>query len=424
MEQEYKLPLSTAILINLNIMLGAGIFINTVTLAKIAGGLSPLSYITVGILMLPIIMSMAKLVELFPCGSFYIYGKEIKPIIGFLSGWGYFTGKLASSAITIHFSSLLITSTIPILFSLKPIYLDAAIITTFAILNTLKMKASSKIQMCFIALKSIPIIFIILIGLLYFSGENFASNNLIWKGLPLSLPFVVYAFTGFEASCSLSKHIENSEVNGPKAILYSFALAVSIAALYQFNFFAAVGSQLIKAGSYVEAFPIFLSNIFNFSSSISSKIQALPQLAIAASALGGAYGVFFSNHWNLYELANHKFTFFASYLTKFNKHKIPFLCVITEAIITFSYICLFSGSNIVLQQIGAFGCLLTYSFSVLALFKITRSPISILGLLSSMSLITFSLISFSKNALNGIIVFSFIILAGLIMFKIRQNKLK
>ena len=35
--QEYKLSLPTAILININIMLGAGIFINTATLSHRAG---------------------------------------------------------------------------------------------------------------------------------------------------------------------------------------------------------------------------------------------------------------------------------------------------------------------------------------------------------------------------------------------------
>jgi amino acid transporter len=424
MEKDYKLSLSTAILINLNIMLSAGIFLNTITLAKLSGSLGPLSYLIVGTLMLPIILSMAKLVEMYPTGSFYSYGaKQITPAVGFLSSWCYFTGKLASSAIMIHFATLLIKLSIPSLAVINNLYIDVTIITTFAILNTLKMQASSTIQHSFMILKSIPIIFIILVGILFLSGDNLSNTYVFWQGIPISLPFVIYAFAGFEASCSLSQHIENPKENGPKAILYSFSMAVLIAILYQFSFFSAVGSKLLLAGNYFTAFPIFFNNIFG-PESIMSKFKALPQLAIAASSLGGAYGIFFSNHWNLYEVAMHNFTFFSDSLTRFNKHKIPFLCIITEAVICISYIILFSGSNIILQQIAALGCMLTYFISTIATFKAQGSLISGLGLLSSFLLLIAAIFSSTQTALTGIVAFCIIIMAGLIMYMVQRNRAK
>ena len=85
MAQEEKLSLSAAILINLNIMLGAGIFINTVKLSKWAGALGCLMYPLIGLLMLPLIVSIAKLVNIYPDAGFYGYGaRAIHPFVDFL----------------------------------------------------------------------------------------------------------------------------------------------------------------------------------------------------------------------------------------------------------------------------------------------------------------------------------------------------
>jgi len=95
----HKLSLLAAIFININIMLGTGFFINTVVLTKEAGSLSSSVYLVVALLILPLIMSMAKLLEYSPeSGTFYDFGKYISPYFGFLSSWSYFTAKLCSSA--------------------------------------------------------------------------------------------------------------------------------------------------------------------------------------------------------------------------------------------------------------------------------------------------------------------------------------
>ena len=89
-KDEFKLSLLSAIFINVNIMLGAGIFINTSTLAQKTGLLGAGMYLLVGLLMLPLILSIAHLLRLHPAGGFYIFAKkEISPFMGFFSGWSY-----------------------------------------------------------------------------------------------------------------------------------------------------------------------------------------------------------------------------------------------------------------------------------------------------------------------------------------------
>ena len=58
--QPAKISLFAAIIINVNIIIGSGVFINTTELAKRAGLLGGLSYGIVGILLFPLILSFVK----------------------------------------------------------------------------------------------------------------------------------------------------------------------------------------------------------------------------------------------------------------------------------------------------------------------------------------------------------------------------
>lgn len=114
MATETKLSLPTAVLISLNIMMGGGIFINTVELAKRAGALSGFMYPLIGLLIAPLMLTIAALIKLHPAGGFYIFGqKEINPFVGYLSTWSYFIAKLASASLMIYVAVSLVTQISP-----------------------------------------------------------------------------------------------------------------------------------------------------------------------------------------------------------------------------------------------------------------------------------------------------------------------
>ena len=66
-----ELSLFAAIIINLNIIIGSGVFINTAELAKRAGIFGALCYAVVGVLLFPLILSFVRLLQLYPGGGFY-----------------------------------------------------------------------------------------------------------------------------------------------------------------------------------------------------------------------------------------------------------------------------------------------------------------------------------------------------------------
>jgi len=109
-----KLSLWAALFININIMFGTGIFINTVTLAKLTGFLGFFSYSIVALLLLPLIIAIAALLKRYPSGGFYTYAaRDINITAGFLSAWAYFIGKIASAALLIHFFIIMLQTIIP-----------------------------------------------------------------------------------------------------------------------------------------------------------------------------------------------------------------------------------------------------------------------------------------------------------------------
>lgn len=424
----HKLSLPAAILININIMMGAGIFINTVELGKRAGFLGGFIYLLVGTLMLPLVYSIAKLVNLYPDGGFYTFGKQaLNSFVGFISTWSYFTGKLASATLMIHASLLLTQKIIPSLNAIPIIFLDLLILSIFIWLNMLNIKTGSRIQAIFMGLKLIPIFFAIGAGLYFITGATITAADLHWYGIGSALPLVLYASTGFEATCSLSSNIENAQRNGPRAIFISYSIALLLACIYQLLFYTSLGSQLASLSSYLDAFPALNALLFPARQFIAQRLTVIMHLAIASSALGGAYGIIFSNNWNLYTLAQNHHTFKEKLLTVLNKHHIPVACVLVEGFICLIYLMVTGGHAVPLQQVSALGCVIAYTLSVLSLWYVSgRTYINVqrwiptLGLLNCVILITACIRNFFISGIAPLLTFGTLLIIGIIMFKMQQ----
>lgn len=431
-----KLSLKQAILININIMMGTGIFINTVPLAHNAGMLGALAYSIIGILVLPLILSIARLVNRHPDGGFYIFGKEeLGTFVGFISSWSYFTCKLASATLMIHVATQLIQTIIPAIAIVGPFNLDIFIISLFIFLNTRNLQTGRAIQSVFMILKLIPLLFVILVGIFFISGAHITSGHMLWTGIPFTIPLVLYAATGFEAIVSLSNKIINPRINAPKAILISYVVALGLATLYQAIFYGILGVGLAKlsalsAQPLLRAFPLLLLHITSYTQQNIYYLQSIFHLAIAASALGGAYGILYSNNWNLYILASHNHTFAPRLLTRLNNHSIPVACVIIEGLLCFLYLYISYGNQVALQLTTAFGVTLVYTISVIALLaaRLRENPtlytllLPIFGLGSCGLLMAFCIRSFLIANLSSLLLFVSILIFGTLMFAYTYNK--
>lgn len=374
MSTERKLSLPAAILININIMLGAGVFINTVELAQRTGLLSGFLYPIMGLLIVPLILVIAKLLQLHPAGGFYTFGEqEMNPFAGFISTWSYFIAKLASAMLMIHVAASLIMQIFPALASIGSVYVfDVLILSFFIFLNTQNLRTGSRIQMGFLFFKLIPVLFVIAAGILFFAPSFVTTLPIIWTGAPSSIPLVLYAAMGFEAICALSSNIQDSQRNGPKSIFIAVSVVLGLVFLFQLLFYCTLGTSLAAQPNYLGAFPTLLHYLMPGKTILIHQLTAFFHLAIAISALGGCYGILYSNNWNLYILAQNKHVFFDTVLTKFNKHAIPYLCLFAEWLICIFFLTITAGNQLHLQQTAALGTAFTYLMCVVALLYAYR----------------------------------------------------
>jgi len=373
MSEKRLLSLPMAILVNINIMMGVGIFINTVPLSERNGALGAFLYPLMGLLVLPLIISIAALMHRYPEGGFYQFGKQaLGSWAGFIAAWSYFTGKLASAILMIHVSVSLFQHIFPLLQQCNVYFLDVIVLAIFVSLNMLNIRTGGLIQMGFLGLKLLPVLSIIILGLWYFDSSLISQAPFLWSGMGSSLPLVLYAAMGFEATVSLSSRIADAQRNGPKAIYYSFAVVMAVIFLFQFCFFNLLGQALMHAGSYLQAFPILASTLFAHAS-WSSYFVALMHTAIACSALGGSYGILYSNSWNLYTLAQNKHILGASWFTTLSRWGIPIYCVVTEGIFCLLFLAITAGCAMPLQQVSALSSVIAYVISIIALMRMPAS---------------------------------------------------
>lgn len=150
-------------------------------------------------------------------------------------------------------------------------------------------------------------------------------------------------------------------------------------------------------------------------------------LSIVASALGGAYGIIFSNVWNIYTLAQHNHLFQSERFSLLNRFSIPWLCVLFEGFICLLYLFISRGSQLPLQQIGALGVTIAYTLSALSLIAAYRKNedmngfkklIPYLALGCCILLIGVTINNLIINGISSFVLFSALLSVGIFMYMV------
>lgn len=419
----HSLSLWSAICININIMLGTGLFINTIYLARMAGAWGALSYGLVGLILLPLIITIARLMELHPQGGFYGFGlHEINPWAGFVSAWVYFAGKLASATLMVHVSTTLFRALIPALTMVPHLLLDLLILSLFALLNGGNVRLNAAMQNFFFGIKMVPIVAIIGIAAFFFSITLPSAPITfdLFSSLIGTIPLVLYATIGFESACSLSSRLHNARINGPRAILISYGSLIIIYCLFQAALYSVCGTHLATLGSFAEVFEVVALYI---PPTLQQFFASLLSLCVACSALGGAYGILFANMWNLHALAEHNHVWGSDLFKYMSIHKVPVWCVAAELAICCSYLVICTGTQLPLQQISGLGSVIAYAVSIIAAYYAKQRgalrlswPMLCIAFVNCMMLATLCIMQLMQGGSLALYFFIFLIVCGLGMF--------
>lgn len=418
-----RLSLFAAILININIMIGSGIFINTVLLARMAGLYGAAAYALVGLLILPLMLCFSRLSTLHKGGSLYTYGAALHPYVGFLSTWGFFNTRLASCSVALYVSASMLCTLCPFVPCLSPLIVAISMVALFGLLNSYHVQVGKRIQALFVTGKMIPVVWVFCTAWWLFSGDSLvapSTEQLI--GVVTGIPFVLYAFMGFESSCAINHKIENPEKNAPRAIFIAYIMGVAITMLFQFMLWCSV-PQLASLESYLDVFPALLQQL-GITGSLFTLFKVLLHAGIATSAAGTAFGIMYTNAWNLYELAERGHVCGRSWLRELNVHHIPARVVLVEVMGIMFYLIGGQGNLPLLQQLAACGVTLTYSMSVVSLLMRPGEGrwLPVLGMGSCVLLFGACMRNFVLFGIAPLILLVLIVVVGTGMFFRRQDR--
>ena len=358
------ISLSSAVFVSINIIIGAGLFINPAPLTQIAHGWGFASYLLSGLVLLPLILCIATLATLKPtAGGLYVYAHDfVSPMAGFISGWCYFLGKSTSAAILAYTFCSFIKSLVAPLQAWPTTVLTIIVLFSLSFCNIAGLKIGGKVQWLFIGFKAIPITLVLFTGIFLAQGgwpEAFPVSAL--EHLPQALPIAIFALCGFEVICSIAHLIENPKKNVRRAILISFTIVVAASALFQFGMWQMLGPELSSTPSPIMAYAYKVFGQYPW-------VVRLFNAFVYASVLGGSFGMLTSNCWNLQTIATHKHLPGSRYLALISKKQVPWVSLLVETTFA-SLIISLQSSQIPLQNMAVFGMTVGYFMSTLAAYK-------------------------------------------------------
>lgn len=224
-----KIGVSTATIVGMNAMIGAGIF----TISSALGGdVDPaviLSFLFTSISVWFLAQSFAKVAQLFPQeGSFYTYARQWGGhSVGLLANASYLVGLLIAMGLLSHAAGLHLVRYIP---GFSAHFLGVATLATLTVLNIMGVSLSSLGQQILIACTVFPLVTTTIMCL---TKADFSNLVPFLPNGPMNIlratRFAAFSFFGFEASASLFSVIKDPEKNLPRALTYSL---IAVAGLY------------------------------------------------------------------------------------------------------------------------------------------------------------------------------------------------
>ncbi|MGB9372208.1 MAG: amino acid permease, partial [Halobacteriota archaeon] len=211
-----------AVFIGLGSMIGAGIFAALAPAASVAQAGLLFGLAIAACVAFFNASSSAQLARLYPAsGGTYVYAKvRLSDFWGWIAGWGFVVGKLAScAAVALTFGYYL--------FPGYARYLAAAAVIAFMTLNYFGIKKTAnatKIVVVIVVFSLVAIVVLILHGTPNIANLQPLSGSSGIYGILQSAGIWFFAFAGYSRIATLGEEVKNPETSIPRAILLGLSL--------------------------------------------------------------------------------------------------------------------------------------------------------------------------------------------------------
>ncbi len=423
-------------------MVGAGIFLTSGLIMESINnaGLMLLLWAIAGIIAFTGAISYGELGATFPkAGGEFIFLSELfHPLAGFLTGWVSFivgfSAPVAASAMgfseyfTRAFPEILTfisqtTNSGPGLINKG---ISIVVILLFTLIHLRGIEKSATVQNILTVLKIILVAGLIVAGLLLGNGnwdhfqqtEHIQSNTGSWKSIGLSLMWIMFAYSGWNASTYVGSEIRNPSKNIPNSLLIGTGLVILLYLGINTFFIYAVPSEEMKGIISVGG----LAVNYAFGKNMDIVFSLLISFALFSSL--SAYLILGPRV--TYSMAQ-KGYFFKSVARINPKTKVPSLAIFLQAVIsvimvlsgTFDQILTYLGFSLGIFPILAVAGVFKLRIQGKCKIKLMGYPyIQIIFILSSLFILA---LSYSERPIESSIALATIII-GIPFFYLLKNK--
>ena len=355
-------------------MIGAGIF--TTSGLLMAGLNNPLLMLTLwvigGIIALCGALSYGELGAAMPgAGGEYLFLSRLyHPIFGFLSGWVSFmvgfSAPIAASAMGFSEYFCRALPAIPGWFEsagiMDPVstrtFLSVSVILIFTFIHYRGIKSGAFIQNVLTILKVALIVFLLLAGFLSGKGDlsNFRSGGGVssglagWKTIGLSLMWIMFAYSGWNASTYLGAEIKNPSKILPRSLIYGTVIVIFL--YLSINILYVYGIKPVEMKGVISVGGLAMGNLFGQSA------DTLFSLLIAFALFSSLSAFIILGPRVYYSMAKDGL-FFKSIARIHSKFQVPSNSIFLQCLIA-----------IILALSGTFEQVLTYMGFALGIFPI------------------------------------------------------
>ena len=267
-----------AVIIGLGSMLGAGVFAAFSPAAAVAGAGLLIGLAIAALVAYCNATASAQLAAQYPTsGGTYIYGREqLGTWWGFLAGWGFVVGKIAScAAMALTFAVYLVSPPWQRPAAIAAVIILAAV-NYYGITRTAAL--TKIIVAAVLAILALVVIASLSSSTLPSSAESWDVLSAGWYGVLQSAGLLFFAFAGYARIATLGEEVREPERTIPRAILIALTIVVLI--------YLAIGASILIAigAAGVAATPAPLAAAVNAAGW--TWASWLVRLGAAAAALG------------------------------------------------------------------------------------------------------------------------------------------
>jgi len=355
--------------VNLNSVIGAGIFGLPAVVAARAGYFSPWAFLLGGLLILTIVLSFARAASMFrSTGGPIVYASHaFGPFVGFQTGWLAYLARVAAMGAN---TNLLVEYASWFWAPLNDDPFRAVALTlligSMTWVNVVGVKNSIGVTYFFTVMKLLPLSLLILFGLGHIEPRELLGSGLPeMDGFGETILILLYAYVGFEGTVVSAGEGKNPRRDMPAALIqpilligliYFLVQTVAIFVMPQLTDPATVLDNAALAEvagvlfGYAGAAILIMGAVFSIAGNLSASILSAPRMTYALARDGSLPGWFAGVH---------------------DDYRTPH-----RSIIVYGFLCwamALSGSFIYLAVISTLVRLLTYMVCIAALPKLSRT---------------------------------------------------